>query len=186
MNKLKAFIVIGFSSAVLISCNQSAKSTADRDNKDSTTTLKASNVVLKDDRINAAYKDYTAVKDALVASNPTMAQKAATSLSNSLKGIQGCQNTAGIAAKIASSAKLDEQRANFTLVSADFIPLLKHADVQQGSLYVEFCPMANSRKGGYWIASSKEIRNPYYGDDMLNCGEVKDSITTVPKGQGNL
>ena len=186
MNKLKIFIVIGFSSAALISCNQSAKSTADQDNKDSAKTIQVSTVVLKDDQINAAYKDYTSLKGALVASDPSAAQRAASSLSNSLKGIQGCQNTAGIATRISSTAKLDEQRANFTLLSADFIPLMKHADVQQGSLYVQFCPMANSHKGGYWISSGKEIKNPYYGDEMLNCGEVKDSITTVPKGQSNL
>lgn len=189
MNKLKVFIVIGFSSAALVSCNQSAKSTADQDNRDSAKILNVSKVVLKDDQINAAYTDYTLLKDALVGSNAAGAQKAASGLSNSLKSIQGCQNTAGIADRIAGSTELEKQRADFTLLSADFIPLIKHADVQQGSLYVEFCPMANSRKGGYWIASDKEIKNPYYGDAMLNCGEVRDSITTksaMPKPQNSL
>jgi len=40
-------------------------------------------------------------------------------------------------------------------------------------LYYEFCPMANDNKGGYWLSESKEVTNPYFGDEMLHCGEVK-------------
>jgi Cu(I)/Ag(I) efflux system membrane fusion protein len=36
--------------------------------------------------------------------------------------------------------------------------------------------MANEGKGGYWLSSQEEIMNPYYGDDMLHCGEVKETI----------
>jgi hypothetical protein len=36
--------------------------------------------------------------------------------------------------------------------------------------------MAKNGDGAYWLASEKEIKNPYYGDDMLNCGEVKEEI----------
>lgn len=178
MNRLIVLLLAGFSSAFMVSCNQAAKRTGDQQNKDSATAASANTVVLKDQQINVAYKDYTSLKDALVASNAAEAQTAALSLSNSLRNIQGCQNTAGIASRIAGSSELDQQRLNFTLLSADFIPLMKHAEVQEGSLYVQFCPMANSRKGGYWIASAKEIRNPYYGENMLHCGEVRDSITS--------
>jgi Cu(I)/Ag(I) efflux system membrane fusion protein len=30
--------------------------------------------------------------------------------------------------------------------------------------------------GAYWISDSKEIRNPYFGDAMLTCGEVKKEL----------
>lgn len=178
MNKLNVFIVIAFSTVTMISCKQSVKKTADEAHADSAKTSVAGTVILKDKQINSAYKDYASLTNALVASDTSEVQKSAARLSSSLKSIQGCQNTADIAAQIATSSKLDQQRANFTRLSADFIPLMKHADVQEGSLYVQFCPMANSQKGGYWIASDKEIRNPYYGDEMLNCGEIKDSITS--------
>lgn len=39
-------------------------------------------------------------------------------------------------------------------------------------IYLEFCPMANQDKGGYWLSFEEEIRNPYFGDRMLQCGEV--------------
>ena len=44
------------------------------------------------------------------------------------------------------------------------------------TLYVQKCPMANSYKGAIWLSTEKEIKNPYYGDEMLSCGSVIDSI----------
>ncbi|NNC61403.1 MAG: DUF3347 domain-containing protein, partial [Eudoraea sp.] len=38
------------------------------------------------------------------------------------------------------------------------------------------CPMANSNKGADWLSSSKEIRNPYYGEAMLTCGSVRGEL----------
>ncbi len=37
-------------------------------------------------------------------------------------------------------------------------------------LYIYHCPMSK----GDWIQSSKEKRNPYYGFQMLDCGELQD------------
>ncbi len=64
-----------------------------------------------------------------------------------------------------------------TALSADIIALMKHTDVNSGNLYVQHCPMANEGEGGYWLAAEKEVRNPYYGDEMLNCGAVKETIS---------
>jgi len=36
--------------------------------------------------------------------------------------------------------------------------------------------MAFDGKGGYWLSNSKEIRNPYFGDIMLACGEVTEVL----------
>jgi Cu(I)/Ag(I) efflux system membrane fusion protein len=33
--------------------------------------------------------------------------------------------------------------------------------------------MAFDNKGAYWLSETKEIRNPYFGDKMMTCGEVK-------------
>ena len=44
------------------------------------------------------------------------------------------------------------------------------------ALYVQKCPMANNNKGAVWLSAEEEIRNPYYGDAMLTCGSVIDSI----------
>ena len=54
--------------------------------------------------------------------------------------------------------------------------LVKGADISMGELYLEYCPMANGNTGGYWLSNEKEIRNPYFGDKMLKCGSVKETI----------
>lgn len=44
------------------------------------------------------------------------------------------------------------------------------------TLYYDFCPMANDNKGGYWLSETEEIKNPYFGDEMLSCGQVKETL----------
>ena len=43
-------------------------------------------------------------------------------------------------------------------------------------LYQDFCPMANDGKGAIWISEVKEIKNPYYGAEMLSCGSLKKTF----------
>lgn len=44
------------------------------------------------------------------------------------------------------------------------------------TLYVQHCPMADSDKGANWLSLSDDIRNPYFGNKMLKCGEVTSEI----------
>jgi hypothetical protein len=37
--------------------------------------------------------------------------------------------------------------------------------------------MAFDDKGAYWLSEMKEIRNPYFGDRMLKCGETREMMT---------
>jgi hypothetical protein len=41
---------------------------------------------------------------------------------------------------------------------------------------LQYCPM----KKASWLSDSKDIRNPYYGANMLDCGSVK---TTIKKNE---
>ena len=41
-------------------------------------------------------------------------------------------------------------------------------------LYEQFCPMYDG--GSAWLSMNKEVRNPYYGSSMLNCGKVQREI----------
>jgi hypothetical protein len=36
--------------------------------------------------------------------------------------------------------------------------------------------MYNNGKGADWLSKEKEIKNPYYGSQMLNCGSVEETI----------
>lgn len=45
--------------------------------------------------------------------------------------------------------------------------------------------MANTNKGAFWISEDKEIRNPYYGKQMMTCGSetVKGNLPIYIKSR---
>lgn len=66
-------------------------------------------------------------------------------------------------------------RAEFIAISNHLIESAKSHGYDE-TLFVQFCPMADSNKGAYWLSKSKDILNPYFGSMMLKCGSVKDTI----------
>lgn len=126
----------------------------------------------------AIFDGYIALKNALVATKSEDAKKVAADLSKSLKAREGCENTALIAERIAAAKDIATQRKEFTALSSDVIALFRHADLKTGVIYVQHCPMANEGNGGDWLAAEQKIQNPYYGDEMMECGAVVEEIKT--------
>jgi Cu(I)/Ag(I) efflux system membrane fusion protein len=54
--------------------------------------------------------------------------------------------------------------------------LLKNVDLKNAHVYQEYCPMAFNEKGAHWLSDDSDIKNPYFGKKMLECGEVTDVI----------
>ena len=79
---------------------------------------------------------------------------------------------AELAAKIASAGKIEDQRAQFNALTTEVEKLVKSSKLTGGKVYKQYCPMAD----GYWLSSESGIKNPYYGSEMLECGEVKEEI----------
>lgn len=65
-----------------------------------------------------------------------------------------------------------ERRLNFVFLSTVMVKSVKAFGYDK-TLYVNYCPMANNNKGAYWLSEIKEIRNPYMGQKMPDCGEIK-------------
>ena len=74
-----------------------------------------------------------------------------------------------------NAGKIDHQREHLDLISADFYDLLKDFGTPK-PVYKVFCPMYNDNKGAFWLSDSREVKNPYYGNEMLSCGEVQEEI----------
>jgi len=73
-----------------------------------------------------------------------------------------------------NSQDLSEARVQFVDLSRAAIDLLKQVRPEPqlwGELYIFHCPMSK----GDWIQADREIRNPYYGFDMLKCGELRST-----------
>ncbi|WP_051261781.1 efflux RND transporter periplasmic adaptor subunit [Desulfovibrio inopinatus] len=50
-----------------------------------------------------------------------------------------------------------------------------------------FCPMAFDNKGAIWLWSEADVLNPYFGEAMLKCGEVKGKVRdAVGRTLGNV
>lgn len=70
---------------------------------------------------------------------------------------------------------IEHQREHLDLLSKDFYDLAKDFGTKK-TLYKIHCPMYNDNKGAFWISTTKEIKNPYYGQEMISCGEVQEEI----------
>nr|WKN37880.1 efflux RND transporter periplasmic adaptor subunit [Tunicatimonas sp. TK19036] len=132
---------------------------------------------------------YLAMKDALVASDAATAQKQAQTLVSRFSQID-TQALAGEAATfwkehqsallnhaqtLQSASKVDTQRRHFKPLSSEMIMLVRAFGTDQ-PLYVQHCPMADNDEGADWLSVSEAVKNPYYGDMMLTCGNVSSII----------
>ncbi|MBC7552644.1 MAG: DUF3347 domain-containing protein [Taibaiella sp.] len=72
--------------------------------------------------------------------------------------------------------RCEKQRIAFSPLSDALVNMLKTADLKNAGVYKQYCPMAFNDKGAYWLSDVNEIKNPYFGKKMLECGEVTDSL----------
>ena len=80
--------------------------------------------------------------------------------------------------KLVSAEQLSDVRTVFYPLSETIAKIVKtFGSAGKKPLYIQFCPMAFENKGATWLASSEEINNPYFGEMMLRCGEVRQQIT---------
>lgn len=80
---------------------------------------------------------------------------------------------------ISKAKDIGEQRIHFEPLSDAIIEAADNFGLKINIVYVQFCPMAFDDKGAYWLSESQEILNPYFGDEMLTCGEVTKKISSV-------
>ncbi|QHI36560.1 Cation efflux system protein CusB [Kordia antarctica] len=141
-------------------------------------------------QLKQVFDDYILLKDALVNDNNNEAQIAAKKIGQNLAKVdmkllsnEKAHNhwmtiekeLKTAASAIENSSEIATQRGHFKHLSAHMISSIQLFGINQ-KVYSEFCPMADNNKGAYWLSLEKEIRNPYYGDAMLKCGEVRDTI----------
>ena len=130
--------------------------------------------------------DYLNLKDALVGDDNEKAKKMGTTLANSLGNLDVSKYTdsqkselkdiienAKEHAKHISESDIKRQREHFKTISKDVTNMVAITGTEK-KLYEQFCPMYD--KGTAWLSISKDIKNPYYGSQMLTCGKVQKEI----------
>ncbi|TXK76997.1 efflux RND transporter periplasmic adaptor subunit [Mesonia sp. K4-1] len=133
-----------------------------------------------------ALKPYLQMKDALVASDANQVSAFAKATSTALKSADikslgsmeqsNIKKSIEILDAIAANDNLENQRGHFVILNENMVSIAMSVNGTDEMLYVQKCPMANNSKGAVWLSAEKDIRNPYFGDAMLTCGSVIDSI----------
>ncbi|MAP53541.1 efflux RND transporter periplasmic adaptor subunit [Altibacter sp.] len=129
---------------------------------------------------------YLHLKDAFVVSNSTKVREQARAMHTLVEELPmstlGTMEAAHIKTvkrmltAIVENETLENQRDHFIVLSENIIAISMSFTQLPDTLYIQKCPMANSNKGASWISESAEIRNPYYGEAMLTCGSVIDTL----------
>lgn len=145
------------------------------------------------DQLTALTKKYFELKNAFVKSDNIAAGSAASELLQAIKSVnmnlledEAHHNWMELEKQMKSSAEMiinskniEEQRKHFETISNAVIESAEVFGLTIDMVYVQFCPMAFDDKGAFWLSESEKIRNPYFGDMMLTCGEVKKKISSI-------
>ena len=130
-------------------------------------------------------RDYLQLKDDLVASDATSAMQAAKKASAKINNIETAELDKMLTSHfkviqdkfkaISAAEDIETQRENFIALSQNMIALVSNFDEIE-EIYIQRCPMANNNKGATWLSRNKEIRNPYFGEQMMTCGETLETL----------
>jgi hypothetical protein len=71
---------------------------------------------------------------------------------------------------LAQAKDLKAARAAFKPLSASLVKYLADKKAGKGVFHEVYCPMADAN----WLQTGKDIKNPYFGKEMLDCGELKN------------
>jgi Cu(I)/Ag(I) efflux system membrane fusion protein len=143
--------------------------------------------------LSPVYNTYFKIQSALASDNLEEAKKSYSQLSIDVKEVnmalfEGDSHNKWMTAYNdllgqSNSAKelnnIDKVRILFEKTSKTIIEL--HNDfghAESVDFYLTFCPMALNNKGAYWVQSESVVNNPFYGEKMLRCGEIKETWTT--------
>ena len=140
--------------------------------------------------LKAVVDHYLHVKNALVNDNAAEAANGAKAMQKAVAGIDKSylsadqksaydkleqslkEHTAAIAK---SGAKIVDQRTHFAPLSETVYELVKNFGAGR-TMYHDHCPMARNNEGAMWMSENKEVTNPYFGAEMLNCGTVEEEV----------
>jgi Cu(I)/Ag(I) efflux system membrane fusion protein len=77
--------------------------------------------------------------------------------------------------KFLAAEDIGSARDEFILISEQMI-MIAQSFPPNKELFVQYCPMADRNNGARWLSESKVVKNPYFGEAMLKCGEVTEEL----------
>jgi Cu(I)/Ag(I) efflux system membrane fusion protein len=141
-------------------------------------------------QLTAAYYNYLAMKNDFVSSNPDQVAQSAENVTSSLNKVDmnlpkdeshlawmsQLEKLKDSLRKIMQSRDIKVQREAFAVFNQVFYQSVKDFGLEGVTTYYQYCPMAVGQKGAFWFSENGDIKNPYFGESMLTCGETKDTL----------
>jgi hypothetical protein len=178
MKHNRYIVIIAIASMALISCgekknqNENAKAIEEIQEVEKQPTLIA-DASFSDEMTSKIFHNYQQIRSALTNSDASEVVTAAENLVVSLS--EGSPEMKSMTLAMVNTDDIEKQRELFSQFTQKVEPLFKES-ITAGAIYKQFCPMAFNNKGGYWLSDVSEIKNPYYGEKMLKCGKVTETI----------
>jgi hypothetical protein len=148
------------------------------------TTICTQSVLAQETKKESLLGTYYSIKNALVNSDAAMASAKAAEFQKEISSIDeksfsgeadfkaSQAKLSKDAGQIAESKDIEKQREYFAGLSTGLFKLAKADKLTTAAVYYQYCPM----KKTYWLSAAKDIKNPYYGKQMLTCGRVEETI----------
>jgi Cu(I)/Ag(I) efflux system membrane fusion protein len=78
---------------------------------------------------------------------------------------------------ISQAVSIDQGRRAFDLLSQALTRAVRvFGAMSRKPVYLVRCPMAFDSRGASWLQDAEEVRNPYFGSEMLECGAVQETL----------
>lgn len=136
------------------------------------------------------YQDYLKLKDAFTATDAVKTASVADQLIGNLDKVDSSSLTEEqlkqwlrekerilqALGSIKEEKDIKKQREAFSTVSEAIYNSLLTFGIKGLVVYKQYCPMAFDNQGAYWLSDKEVIANPYFGDQMMECGEVKQIL----------
>lgn len=140
-------------------------------------------------QLDGVFSSYFAISKALAADDAAGAAKGFKAMSEAAAAVdmsllRGDAHEAwmkhkavigGIVSKAPETGDIQKLRELFSPLSDETISLARRFPPPR-AYYVLHCPMAFDGRGGVWLQDARQIRNPYFGSGMLECGDVQETI----------
>lgn len=78
-----------------------------------------------------------------------------------------------LVSEILKTDGIEKKRITFSELSRNFYQLAKVSHLNY-ELFYQHCPMFNN--GADWLSKDAQIKNPFYGNQMLTCGKTVETI----------
>ena len=124
-------------------------------------------------------QEYILIKDALVKDDYAKAKAAAIKMTKNfedyVKDLAQPRTFLVTLNEFAQATDINSQRIIFKEISQHIYESVKILDVDK-TFYWQSCPMAFDGKGAKWLSLEEQVKNPFMGQDMPECGSTIEKI----------